>query len=705
MKTPSLTRRVLLVAAGVVLAGACTTSTPSRVVGSSGGSTEILWDSYGVPHIFASDRNGAARALGWAQMRNHGDLLLRLYAQARGRGAELLGEEYLDEDRWVWTMGIPARSHEMLQAQSPAMRDHLAAFVAGINAFAGAHPGMVGDSVRAVLPVSETDVLSHLQRNLLSAFITSRQQAQSQTRAWRERGSNAWAIAPSRSASGKSLLLQNPHLPWMDMFTWLEAHMVVPGTDLYGAAIIGSPVLNIAFNDHLGWTHTVNTQDGEDLYELTLEGDGYAWDTGVRQFETERRMLIVRARGGGGQARIDTLLIRRSMHGPVVADRPGKAVALRVVGLDQPFALEQWWDMGTARDLAAFERAIRPNQISGQNITYADRAGHIMYFYGGNSPVRAGGTRAHWEGIVPGVSSANLWTRIHGYDEMPKVVDPPSGYVQNANDPPWWSTFPVALDPARYPPYLATASMSLRAQRSVAMLEGDRSITYDELLEYKHSTRMELADRVLDELLPAAAANANATVREASAVLAQWDRRADVDSRGAVLFVEWWRELNRRTRAGASVWSTPWSASSPRATPDVIAEPAVAVAALEAAAVTTARRFGAIDVKWGDVYRVRRDGIDLPANGASGSYGVFRLVGYEPDGPDKYRAVGGDSYVAAIEFSTPVRARSVIATGNATRAGSPHRTDQLGLFSAKRMKPVWRTRAEILAHLELLEDL
>jgi acyl-homoserine-lactone acylase len=375
-----------------------------------------------------------------------------------------------------------------------------------------------------------------------------------------------------------------------------------------------------------------------------------------------------------------------------------------VVGLDAARVLEQWWNMGKARNLAEFETAIRPNLISGQNIAYADRDGHIMYFYGGNTPVRAAGTRAHWEGIVPGESSANLWTSVHGFDEMPRVVDPPSGYVQNANDPPWWTTFPVALDPAAYPPYLANRVMSLRAQRSVAILESDPSITYDELVAYKYSTRMELADRVLDDLLPLAAASGSAAVREAASVLERWDRSADVESRGALLFVEWWRALGQRTAAGSSAWARRWSADAPRVTPDGLADPAAAITALEAAAATVARRFGATDAKWGDVYRVRRDTLDLPSNGAAGTYGVFRNVGYEAAGPNRYRALGGDSYVAAIEFSNPVRARSIIAVGNASRAGSHHRTDQLALFSAKELKPVWRTRAEILAHLEMREQ-
>ena len=193
-------------------------------------------------------------------------------------------------------MGIPPRSEEWLSAQSPGMRAHLSAFVAGINDFARAHPEMVSDSVRAVLPVVETDVMGHVQQTLFGLFIASRNQANEETRGWKERGSNAWAVAPSRSASGKSLLLANPHLPWGDIFTWMEAQVVMPGLDLYGALLVGSPVLQIAFNDHLGWTHTVNTQDGNDLYELTLEGDGYSWDGGVRRFETERSEFFERVR-------------------------------------------------------------------------------------------------------------------------------------------------------------------------------------------------------------------------------------------------------------------------------------------------------------------------------------------------------------------------------------------------------------------------
>ena len=664
---------------------------------------EVLWDTYGVPHIFAKDRNGLAYAFGWAQMQNHGDLLLRLVAQARGRGAEYLGPDYLDEDRWVWTLDLRGAAQRALDAQPPEMRAHLEAFVAGINAFAKAHPTLIGDSVRAVLPVEPVDVMAHLNRVLYARFISSPERTRDAARAWRDRGSNAWAVAPKRSASGHTLLLQNPHLPWSDLFTWIEAQYVAPGVDLSGAALVLSPVLEIAFNDRLGWTHTVNTQDGEDLYELRLSGEGYLFDGAVRPFETSTHVL--RVKQGDGSFRNDTVRVRRSIHGPVLEDKPGKAVALADVGLHGPpldQALTQWWNMGRARNFAEFLAAIRPNQISGQNITYGDRDGHIMVFYGGNNPVHTRGDRAYWAGIVPGDSSSTLWTSVHSFDDMPKTVDPPSGWVQNANDPPWWATFPPVVRPQDFPPYIASRVMAFRPQQSANLLDADSSITWDEFLRYKNSTRMLLADRLLDDLLPAAKASPMENVRAAAGILASWDRQADSASKGAVLFTEWWAEYLRRRR-GQRVYMTPWSEQAPRTTPDGLADTATAVAALGAASDSIAKRHGAADVPWGTVYRLRRDGLDLPANGAESQYGVFRVLGYSKDPDGKFSATGGTSWVAAIEFANPVRAVSIVGYGNASRTGSKHRTDQLALFARKEFKPVWRTRAEIEKHLEKRE--
>jgi acyl-homoserine-lactone acylase len=129
------------------------------------------------------------------------------------------------------------------------------------------------------------------------------------------------------------------------------------------------------------------------------------------------------------------------------------------------------------------------------------------------------------------------------------------------------------------------------------------------------------------------------------------------------------------------------------------------VAALAAAARRIEESHGALDVAWGDVHRLRRDGIDLPGNGGPGALGVFRTVGYDSAGGGRFVATGGDSFVAAVEFGTPLRAMALVGYGNWSQQGSPHRTDQLSLFARKELRRVWITRQEVEAHLERREQL
>ena len=658
---------------------------------------EILWDRYGVPHVFADSAEGLAYGLGWAEMRNHADLILRLYGEARGRAAEYWGEDYLEGDRWVRRMGIARRASGWVATLEDGERQILDAFVAGVNEYARAHADSVADEVEAVLPVEAADVMAHVQRVIVFEFVASRDAVDGAVDRWTP-GSNAWAVGPSRSASGHAMLVANPHLPWRGFYRWFEAHLAGAGVDGCGATLVGMPMLAIAFNDALGWTHTVNTLDGQDLYELTLEGDGYRWADAVRPFEVTEEILKVRT--AGGSLREERLGVRRSIHGPVVAERDGKALALRVVGLDESHVLGQYWDMIRARSLMEFEAAVSRLQMPFFTVMYADRDGRIMHLFGGRTPVRPDGDW-RWSGVVPGSGPETLWTTTLAYARLPRVVDPASGWLQNANDPPWTTTFPPAIDANDYPRDVAPRFMSFRAQRSARMLDEDDNITFDELVAYKHSTRMELADRLLDDLLPLATARGG-VVAEAAAVLERWDRSADRESRGAALFERFWRKYVAFTEE-TGPFATPWREDAPRTTPDGLKDPVEAVRALQAAALELDLERRPLDVAWGELHRLRLDDVDLAANGGPGDLGIFRVVSYREDDDGRDAGAGGDSYVAVVEFASPVRALALLVPGNASQHGSPHRTDQLRLFSDKRLRPVWRTRAEIEANQEMRE--
>jgi len=326
--------------------------------------TEILWDTWGIPHIFAKDAASLFYAFGWAQMKNHGNLILKLYGEARGRAAEYWGEDFLGSDRLIHTLSIPKFADQWYRAQHKPFNLYIDAFVDGMNAYAQAFPDKISSEAKMVLPVTGTDPLGHGLRVIHHTFVGGSELSTAQR--WAQMGSNAWAVAPSRSASNNAMLLANPHLSWSGFFTWFEAHLVTKELDAYGATLVGTPFLGIAFNDFLGWTHTNNTYDGADLYELTLTDNGYMFDGQERSFETSDTLFKVKQ--PDGTLREERLTVRHSVHGPVLAQKDGKALAFRVVGLDQPQLFEQYWNMMHATNLSEFEKALEPLQMPYFNV-------------------------------------------------------------------------------------------------------------------------------------------------------------------------------------------------------------------------------------------------------------------------------------------------------------------------------------------------
>lgn len=657
---------------------------------------EILWDTWGVPHIYADDNESLFYAFGWAQMHSHGDLILQLYAQARGRMAEVFGETALQSDVFVHTLGLPGYAQSWYEAQTDTFRGYLDAFAEGMNAYAAAHPDLIGDHVKAVLPISGLDPVALMVRNQQMIFVAGG--AFSDIPAW-EGGSNAWAVAPERSASGNALLLANPHLDWADLFVWYEAQLVSPDTSIYGATLVGLPVITIGFNDYLGWTHTVNTYDGYDLYELTLTQDGgYMLDGETMPLEVNQTTInVLQADGTLGEY---PLTAARSVHGPIVGQRDdGKALAIRIAGVDQPGVMQQWWDMGRATSLSAFEAALARLQLSMFTVMYADRDGNIMHLFNGQIPVRSEGDWEFWRGIIPGDRSDLIWTEYHPYEELPKVVNPESGWLQNANEPPWTTTFPLAIDPTDYPAYMAPPpSMGFRPQSSARLLYEDESITFEEFVTYKHSTRMELAARVLDDLVSAARASGSDLAIQAADVLEAWDLNANAESTGAVLFEAWYYAYSN---AVETPFAVPFDIDAePLTTPAGLADAALAVTALEAAAGDLLERYERLDIPYGDVYRLRIGDYDLPANGGDGTLGIFRVVWtYGMDDNGQATIAGGDSWVFAAEFGETVRAQVLLSQGNATQAHSPHVGDQLALFARQQLRDAWLTREAVEANL------
>lgn len=654
------------------------------------GGNEILWDSFGVPHIYASSMSKMYYEFGWAQMHNHGNLILKLYGQARGRAAEYWGEGYLGSDKQVQLFGLPALAEREYAHQAPAFKVLLDAFVNGMNAYARAHPEALSPENARVLPIIPQDILAHGARVVSLRFVAGEDLGVASRKV--QAGSNALAIAPSRSVARSTLLLANPHLPWGDLFTWFEAQLQSPGFNAYGAAIVGLPVLNIAFNDHLGWTHTVNTIDACDRYELTMRGDGYLLDRVVIPFE--KKSLLLKIRQPDGAMKEQQVEFRYSRHGPVIGVKGDTAYAIRIAGMENAQLLYQWHLMAAAVNWNQFETALKMMQLPMFNVVYADRVGNIFYLFDGNVPKRPEGDWPFWHGSVDGRYSKYIWQQTLPYGDLPKLLNPATGFIQNANDPPWTCTYPPVLAPAKYPAYMSPQGMGLRPQRAVNMIRKDSMMTITGLIADKLNTGMEAADRFLPDLLAAAAQSTDTMALKAAAVLRDWDRTTNAGSRGAVLFARWFDKLP------TSLYSRQWMPEHPVETPAGLKDGGGAVGLLAKAAREVTRDYDSLNVAWGDVYRLRLGGVDYPANGGPEQYGIYRTLYFAKDRDNKYRAVAGDSYVSVTEFGKKVRAWVLLSYGNSSQAGSRHVGDQLPLMARKELRQAWLSREEIEENME-----
>ncbi len=685
----------------LVAVSGCSSSPAADPPKAAATGAEVLWDRYGVPHIFAPDHPSLFQAYGYAQMEAHAELLVRLYAQARGRGAEYYGAQYLDSDKWVRTNGLPDTAKQWAAGQSPDFAPLIQAFARGLNAWADEHKGDLSAEARAVLPLTVEDVYAHGLRVIHYDWVVSPRRLEGRLARWEDdvHGSNEWAIAPARSATGKALLMSNSHLQWGDIHTYFEVQLTAPGVTSYGAVWVGFPVLRQCFTEFVGWTQTTNNPSESDLYGLIEKDGGYVLDGQVKQFETRTETLKVKQ--ADGTLKDEALVVRKTVHGPVVAERRGMKIAMRVAALDRPKMFEQFWKMGLAKNFAEWEAAMRMQQLPLFNTAYADRDGHIAYVYNATLWKHATGDYRFWQGVVPGDKSELISNEIVPYDEIPKVADPPEGWVQNSNDMPWTSTYPMLLDPTRFAAgFAAPQGITQRAQRGIRILStAPPKLTFEDVKRGKLSTRVETADQFVDDIVAAAKARGTPLAKRAADVLAKWDREAEVTSDGMLLFYKFMTAAGPNFSAIGG-FKVPTDDKRPLDTPRGFKDPAKAMAVLDTVAAEVEKEYGTLAVKWGDVLRFRRGATDLPGNGAPSQLGAIRTIGVSPFKDGKVEAVQGDTFYAVIEFSTPQRGEVLLNYGNWSKKGSPHIEDQLPLASRKEMRPMWRDRKDIEANLE-----
>lgn len=656
---------------------------------------EIIRTAHGVPHIRAENMLAAGYALAWLQLEDHGPRPALNVLRARGELGKLFGRDSMESDYLM--RRARARAIQTYHLLEQHTRDYYEGFAAGVNRYVALHrdefpPGMPHDFTGYDVATMDVGLpaLAAARRFLARLDSTATRRAtpgDAQPAPDPDEGSNAWALAPSRTKSGKAILLRNPHLAWTAGY--YEAHMTVPGVlDFYGDFRIGGPFGVIGgFNRHLGWSTTNNAQDRDEVYALDVDPDRldhYLFDG--TSLPLTRELMTVEFRNGPGLSS-ETRELWSTPLGPVIHRANGKIYVLRTAGEGDYRAGEQFLRMMRATSLAEWQEAMRMRARVTSNFTYADRAGNIYYIWNAALPVLPhppGGDSL----AIPARTMRDVWTRYVPFDSLPQFLNPRGGYVHNENDSPHFTNIRQPVDTTNAYPNFERPELLLRSQHAIELIGGPSKLSLEDVVKLKHSYRMLLADRVKADLIAAVrATNPTGEVADALALVERWNNTVAPDSRGAALFEVWWQRY-AQGRPDSLRFAQVWRASDPMKTPRGLYDLTRAVEAFTWAVPETARRHGSWDVAWGDVHRVRRGTVDVPVGGCTGALGCFRVLTFQREEDGNLVANGGDGWVLAVEFGDVPRAYSVLAYGQSPRPESPWHADQAEMFARGELKKV-----------------
>ena len=540
-------------------------------------------------------------------------------------------------------------------------------------------------------------------------------------------GSNAYGLGRKVTAHGEGIVLGNPHFPWHGSERFYEAHLTIPGKlDVAGASLFGAPVVNIGFTDGVAWSHTVSAARRFTPYELKLaEGDPLSY---VIDGKTEKMtMRTVRVRAADGTTPTHTFYETR--WGPILSSPSNgfvwtfqNAYAMADANAENLRILNAWALMNRAQSVRELKRAQDRSQgIPWVYTTAADERGE-SYF--ADHSVVPHVTRAKVEQCVTSdfgklvLAQANLpvldgsrsecrWGRdsdsygagTFGPKNLPMQFR--SDYVANANE--FWIAnprkplegFPQIFGAERTPRSLRTRLAFQMIEERIARKD---KIALSEVMKTMYNNRVLSAELGRDAVVAECRENPQQSlpdgptvdVSEACEVLAAWDMRANLNSRGEILWFEFWDRFSAAVPAGDR-YTVPFDPADPIGTPHTINRDHPGLMAALADAVQDMRDAGSpLNAATGERQAEPKGGELIPIHGCQAAIGCFNVIEPFRLAPGDLRDIRtGSSFIMAATFAGrgPV-ARTILTYSQSENRRSPHFADQTKLYSQKKWLPM-----------------
>lgn len=719
-------------------------------------SADIRRTSFGVPHIRASDERGLGLGIGYAYAQDNLCLLANEVVTVNGQRAKFFGPEQstleernnLASDVFFTWLNTPQAVAAFWNAQSPQIRQRMEGYVAGYNRYlkeqgapaqcqaAWVRPLEVGDLVKLTRRLLVEGGVGQFAEALVGAAppqatASVRPTAKAfaladaqQQRFSLDRGSNAVAVGRERSFNGRGMLLANPHFPWVGGMRFYEMHLTIPGQlDVMGAALPGLPVINIGFNQHVAWTHTVDTSKHFTLYRLTLDPkDATRYLLDGKSIALEKTTVTVQVKQPDGSIQPVVHPVYSSQFGPVV-QWPGKldwdnhyAFSLRDANLGNDRVLQQWYAMNQASDLKALQTSVHTLQgIPWVNTVAADDQGQSLYMNLSVVPnvsaaklAQCSDPRAGLQMIIlDGAHSACAWdvdpraaqAGIFAADQLPQLAR--TDYVQHSNDSAWMANPKAPL--TGFSPVISQDHIGLgpRARFALQRLQSleKQPIRVADLQNMVMDNEVYLAGQVMPDLLEFCAKQLGAdatTLQPLCSRLSTWDRHANLDSGlGLVHFIDLVEHLQQMPDA----WRVPFDPTQPLTTPRGLAIDRAPVAqalreAMLASSAAVAKLGLGADSRWGDIQVSGQ----TPVHGGPQELGIYNAMQTVPRADGKREVVSGSSYLQIVTFDDQgPHAQGVLAFSLSSNPASAHSKDQTQLFSQKKLRTLPFTDAQIKA--------
>ena len=655
-------------------------------------SIEIVRDEYGVPHIFAQTDAEVAYGLAWVNAEDDFNTIQEAYLAGNAMLSDHIGLKGAPADFISQFIGSNDLIEEKIDDISKDYIKVVDGYAQGLNAYAKANPDKV--LYKKLFPITPKKMLMYSQLQLFisneGAYWAGRilnNDTQDEYLDQNLTGSNVIAMNSSKTKSGETFLAINTHQPLEGPTSWYEVHLNSDeGTNIIGTMYPGTPNVLIGVNEHLGWSHTVNYPDKTDVFKLRMKNKRkYIVDDLEYDLEKHKAKITIKILG------IPIKINRKyykSIYGPTLKNKSGY-YSIRTPTLFNIKALEQWWNMGKAKNFSEFYDAYKMKQIPGFNVGYADRYDTIFYMSNGIIPKRAEGY--NWKGIVPGDTMETLWTEYHEIEDLPQVIQPKSGFIYNANHSPFKSTSadenPNEKDYSERMGYETYDNN--RSTRLIELIESYDKVSYDDFkdIKYDNSFPSKFSYNFMDiNLIDEIQLDTNQELFEIVNEIQNWNRKTDINSIGAGLYGVLYYHLIYNYADQIRKLSSE----------DKPVSKEIILSAVSDIKPYLIEHFGKVKITLGEFQKLVRGDIELPIWGLPD---VITAMSSRPYKDGKHKVFAGESYIGLVRFTEdgPV-IESIISFGNSDDPSSDHYTDQMEMYSKFQTKKMTFDKEEIYSN-------